>query len=95
VFSRVSSKLSKASSGNRSNRPGCSNSSEGGQAESDNDSEGPDQGMEAVVGLGMRQKIEALKMRRRSDRIHVILTAAARGDLNAMKAAFRVRSTKH
>ncbi len=45
-----------------------------------------------MVGFGMKQKIETLKMRRRQDRINVILTAAARGDIVAMKQAFRVWS---
>jgi hypothetical protein len=58
---------------------------------SDADSEDSDTALSMMVGLGMKQKIEALKARRRTDRVSMILTAVARGDIAAMKRAFRVR----
>ena len=58
--------------------------------ESDRETADSDQALSAVVGFGMKQKIEALKIRRRNDRINSILTAAARGDVAAMRKAFRV-----
>ena len=46
--------------------------------------------MTMIVGMGTNQKIETLKLRRRSDRINTILTAAGRGDLKGLKEAMRV-----
>jgi hypothetical protein len=48
--------------------------------------------LENLVGSGMSQKIESLKIRRRSDRVNVILTAAGRGDLARMKQALKVNT---
>ena len=88
TFSKVSSKLSRSSS---NQQPASANTSGGGRPlESDEDSEDFAQTMEANVGLGMRQKIEALKIRRRSDRIIFMLTAASRGNLEALKDSIRV-----
>ena len=60
------------------------------ESDSDEESADSDQALSTIVGWGMKQKIETLKMRRRSDRINVILTAASRGDIFAMKKSFRV-----
>ena len=58
--------------------------------EADGESADSDQALDTLVGWGMKQKIDALKIRRRADRITVILTAASRGDLAGMKQAIRV-----
>ena len=81
------SSVSKRSS---KNDAGSINTSGGNPDESDDDSADSDQALDTMVGWGMKQKIDALKMRRRADRINVILTAASRGDLIAMKQALRV-----
>ena len=47
---------------------------------------------EATFGDEIHQRIDALKQRRRNDRINQILSAAAIGDLLAMKAALKVQS---
>ena len=62
--------------------------------DSEDESQDSAQAMELMVGLGMKQKIDALKMRRRSDRLNVILTAAGRGDLHAIKQALKVLAVK-
>ena len=56
----------------------------------DDDSVDSEEAIDSMVGTGMMQKIESLKLRRRSDRINVILTAAARGDLEGLRKAIRV-----
>jgi hypothetical protein len=83
------------SSNSKRSRSSSKNSAEsfdsiGGDLDQDSDDNDSEQAMDKIVGWGMKQKIDALKMRRRQDRINVILTAAARGDLVAMKQAFRV-----
>ena len=40
----------------------------------------------------MHQRIEALKIRRQTERTKLILSAAAKGDLDAMKQALKVWS---
>jgi hypothetical protein len=45
-----------------------------------------------VVDDEIHQRINELKQRRRNDRINQILSAAAEGDLTAMKAALKVQS---
>lgn len=83
------SKRSRASSGKGG--PGSINTSGGDpDRDADDESADSDQALDTLVGWGMKQKIDALKMRRRADRITVILTAASRGDLAAMKQAIRV-----
>jgi hypothetical protein len=42
-------------------------------------------------GDELHQRIEALKIRRRNDRINKILYCAARGDLNEMKESLKVK----
>ena len=69
VFSRTSSKLSKTSSGNR-----LDSNTSGGHNLEDDDSDDKDQTltmtMTMMVGMGTNQRIESLKLRRRSDRIN-------------------------
>ena len=81
--------MSKTSSGNR-----LDSNTSGGHNLEDDDSDDKDQTltmtMTMMVGMGTNQRIESLKLRRRSDRINTILTAAARGDLKGLKDAVRV-----
>ena len=48
---------------------------------------------EVVVDDDIHQRIDALKQRRRNDRINQILSAAADGDLTSMKTALKVQIT--
>jgi hypothetical protein len=94
-MSEAKSAHSIASSVSRQSRTSSKNSagsfdSVGGNQEQDSENNDTEQAMDKIVGWGMKQKIDALKLRRRQDRIRVILTAAARGDIIAMKQAFRV-----
>jgi hypothetical protein len=45
--------------------------------------------LERKVALGMKQKIEHLKVRRRKERINLILTAASNGDLDGLDHFFQ------
>ena len=95
-MSEAKSAHSVASSVSRLSRSSSKNSagsfdSMGGDQDQDSGNNDTEQTMDKIVGWGMKQKIDALKLRRRQDRIRVILTAAARGDITAMKQAFRVR----
>jgi hypothetical protein len=47
---------------------------------------------DATFGDEIYQRIDALKQRRRNDKINQILSAAAEGDLLAMKAALKVKN---
>ena len=58
----------------------------------DEDSIDSEAAVDMIVGSGMMQKIESLKQRRRSDRKKILLTAAARGDLEAVKKSLKVCS---
>jgi hypothetical protein len=46
--------------------------------------------LEKMSGDELHQRIEALKIRRRNDRINKILYSASKGDLTGMKEALKV-----
>ncbi len=89
----IASSISRLSRSSSKNTVGSFDSI-GGDQDQDSENNNTDQAMDKIVGWGMKQKIDALKMRRRQDRIRVILTAAARGDIISMKQAFRVTESK-
>jgi len=89
--SRSSAKSGKSKrSSNKS--PSFAESSIIGSAVDDQDSGDSDDEKEVVVDDDIHQRIDALKQRRRNDRINQILSAAAEGDLMSMKAALKNES---